>query len=297
MPLTVITLSKVPPSLRGDLTKWMQEIATGVFVGNFNVKVREELWERVKENVGSGQATLSYKYNNEIGYHFETYQTLRSVTDYDGIPLVLFPTEKKEDTSKLKKGFSRAAKYRKAKNYSSSRTIENKEFRDFIVLDIETTGLDYNSDNIIEIGAIRIKQDNVKKIEILVNPHKNVPGHIKQLTGITDKMLSRDGKEILEAMNELISFIGDLPIIGYSVNFDIRFINNALTSLNKPLLQNKVFDLLKFVKKDNMFLDNYRLDTVLKGYEINKKVIHRALSDAELIYELALKMNGFLDDI
>ena len=49
MPLTVITVKTVPPSLRGDLTKWMQEIATGVYVGNFNSKVREELWERVKQ--------------------------------------------------------------------------------------------------------------------------------------------------------------------------------------------------------------------------------------------------------
>ena len=44
MPFTVITLKSSPSSLRGDLTKWMQEIATGVYVGNFNKKVREELW-------------------------------------------------------------------------------------------------------------------------------------------------------------------------------------------------------------------------------------------------------------
>ncbi len=47
MVMTVVTLSKVPPSLRGDLTKWMQEIATGVYVGNFNTRVREQLWERI----------------------------------------------------------------------------------------------------------------------------------------------------------------------------------------------------------------------------------------------------------
>ena len=47
-------------SLRGDLTKWMQEIATGVYVGNFNSRVREKLWERVVESVGTGEATMSY---------------------------------------------------------------------------------------------------------------------------------------------------------------------------------------------------------------------------------------------
>ena len=47
MPMTVITLKKVPASLRGDLTKWMQEIATGVYVGNFSTRVRQYLWERI----------------------------------------------------------------------------------------------------------------------------------------------------------------------------------------------------------------------------------------------------------
>ena len=72
MPLTVITLKNVPPSLRGDLTKWMQEIATGVFIGNFNVRVREQLWSRVKDSVGNGEATLSFAHRNELGYHFDT---------------------------------------------------------------------------------------------------------------------------------------------------------------------------------------------------------------------------------
>ncbi|MDN6836187.1 MAG: type I-E CRISPR-associated endoribonuclease Cas2e, partial [Lactococcus lactis] len=88
MPFTVITLKKVPNSLRGDLTKWMQEIATGVYVGNFNTKVRSQLWERVIQSVGTGEATMSYVYRNEIGYQFETLNTQRQVADYDGIPLV-----------------------------------------------------------------------------------------------------------------------------------------------------------------------------------------------------------------
>ena len=72
MPLTVITIKNVPQSLRGDLTKWMQEIATGVYVGNFNVKVRENLWNRVKDSVKCGEATISFSYRNEIGYNFDT---------------------------------------------------------------------------------------------------------------------------------------------------------------------------------------------------------------------------------
>ena len=93
MPFTVITLKKVPQALRGDLTKWMQEITTGVYIGNFNTKVREKLWKRVKENVKDGEATLSFAYRNEIGYQFDTHNTSFSNIDMDGIPLVFIPNE------------------------------------------------------------------------------------------------------------------------------------------------------------------------------------------------------------
>ena len=56
--MIVITLSKVPPSLRGDLTKWFQEVQTGVYVGNINARVRDALWERIQKNIGvNGEAT------------------------------------------------------------------------------------------------------------------------------------------------------------------------------------------------------------------------------------------------
>lgn len=54
--MIVITLSKTPMSLRGDLTKWCQEIQTGVYVGNVNAKIREQLWQRIEKNIGTGEA-------------------------------------------------------------------------------------------------------------------------------------------------------------------------------------------------------------------------------------------------
>ena len=66
MPFTVITMKKVPNSLRGDLTRWMQELATGVYVGNFNSRVREYLWKRVSDAVGQGEASMCFASRNEI---------------------------------------------------------------------------------------------------------------------------------------------------------------------------------------------------------------------------------------
>ena len=129
MPLTVITVKNVPISLRGDLSKWIQEIATGVFVGNFNVRIRELLWQRVQEAAGIGEATLTYPARNEIGYAFQISGSVREVIDCDGIPLVMMPApERAGKSDALKPGFSRASKIRRAKTlYGGQRAARNAE--------------------------------------------------------------------------------------------------------------------------------------------------------------------------
>lgn len=296
MPMTVITVTNAPPSLRGDLTKWMQEISVGVYIGNFNIKIREELWQRVKQNIGKGQATLSYGHRNELGYMFETYQTDRQAINFDGIQLVHFPINDMEKVTGKVRGFSDAAKRRNSKKFS--RKMDNSvEEKCYIVLDIETDGLDNNINHIIEIGAIKVKGSIVETIDVLVDTQKELSEKIVNLTGITEEMLASDGVSIAVALDMLVAFVEQLPIIGYSIDFDLSFINSELNRLGKPQLTNKRYDLLRYIKNKNMFLSNYKLSSTLNEYGINKKVLHRALSDAELIHELSAKVNGFLDSL
>jgi CRISPR-associated protein Cas2 len=63
--MIILTLTDCPPSLRGDLSKWLVEISTGVYVGRVSARVRESLWERVKEYAKTGRATLVYPAKNE----------------------------------------------------------------------------------------------------------------------------------------------------------------------------------------------------------------------------------------
>lgn len=288
MPLTVITLTNTPKSLKGDLTKWMQEIATGVYIGNFNRKIREEIWKRVEESIGNGEATLSYYYRNEIGYDFKTLNTNRKVLDYEGIPLVLIP--RKTDENNLKTGFSKAAKFRKANKYSGT-----KKVRPYVILDIETTGLDENKDEIIEIGALKISGNKVEEFNYLTRINKKVPEIITDLTGIRDKDLDNKGIDLKEALINLKEFIGNYGIVGYNINFDLAFINKYSEKLDIDVFGNKRYDLLQFIKKDNIFLSNFKLENVLKEYDIDQKVMHRALEDCKLIYRLCLEVNKFLD--
>lgn len=292
MPFKVITLQTVPLSLKGDLTKWMQEIATGVYVGNFNSKVREQLWKRVVENVGCGQATLSYSYRNEIGYDFQTYNTQRQVIDSDGIPLVLIQ-EKLEN--EIDYGFSKASNYRKSKKFHSEKSKKyTSQLKPFVVLDIETTGLDENENEIIEIGAIKYFESKTDTFHRLIKLNGKLSKEITNITGITEKMLDK-GKDIEMSIIELKEFIGQVPIVGYVIDFDMRFINQTCKKIGIEKITNEAIDLLSYVKKEKQFLDNYKLQTVIKQYKIEKKVPHRALEDAKLELELALKIEKFVD--
>ncbi|EJZ69657.1 type I-E CRISPR-associated endoribonuclease Cas2e [Lachnoanaerobaculum sp. OBRC5-5] len=293
MPFTVITLKKVPQALRGDLTKWMQEITTGVYIGNFNTKVREKLWKRVKENVKDGEATLSFSYRNELGYQFDTHNTSFSNIDMDGIPLVFIPNENIDEKREIKHGFSNAAKFRNAKRYMAHRT--KLDSKDFVIIDIETDGLDKEKDYIIEIGAVKSVGGRISEFQSLISYEGTLPKHIVAMTGITTNMLKTNGKNVEVVLKNFKEFIGDLDIIGYNVSFDIEFINIALSKFELENLENKRYDLMKFVKNEKLFLANYKLQTVIKEYGVGNEVPHRALEDARLIYKLAVKVNKFRD--
>ena len=86
--MTVIVLSDCPPKLRGDLTKWLLEISTGVYVGKVSARVRDELWLRVCDNLKSGRASMVYSTNNEQGMDFRVHNSIWEPVDYDGIKLV-----------------------------------------------------------------------------------------------------------------------------------------------------------------------------------------------------------------
>lgn len=293
MPFTVITLSRVPPALRGDLSKWMQEIATGVYVGNFNTAIREKLWERVKNNLSGGEATLSYAYRNEIGYNFQTENTRDKVIDSDGIPLIYTPTKADADAlPEPQKGFSQAAKFRKANKYRPKKQSPPT----YVVLDLETDGLDPRSNTIIEIGAVKQGTNDEETFHALIAYDKALPQKIKQLTGITDELLKEKGQALDEALDDLLAFLGTSDIVGYGIDFDIRFLNDALMGLGKKPLTNKSYDLKRYVKKEQIDLNNYKLQTVLKAYAMDDIVPHRALDDAEIIGRLAKKVNEFLKE-
>ena len=293
MPMTVVTLTNVPGSLRGDLTKWLQEISTGVYVGNINTRIREALWKRIIDNIKQGQATMSYAKRSEMGYDFMVHNTKREVINYDGIPLVFLPNEL-HPTPLQQLGFSNAAKYEKIKGARKRRKVLCEDEREnYVVVDVETTGINSEKDQIIEIAAIKKEGNEIIVFQELVKIKKGLRREISELTGITDEMLANDGKDIDVVLEEFLDFVGKAILVGYNVKFDVSFLNAELIKSGNEILMNKTICLLQEVKREQKLLRDYKLSTVLKKNNISTENLHRAYADAKAVYELAIKLNIF----
>lgn len=293
MPMTVVTLTNVPNSLRGDLTKWLQEISTGVYVGNINARIREELWKRIIDNIKQGQVTMSYAKRNEIGYDFKVHNSNREVIYCEGIPLVFF-AQKSNTTTSQQLGFSNAAKYKKIKRVNQYRKeIKKNKSENYVIVDVETTGLNSDKDRIIEIAAIKMLDNELIIFQNLIKIEDKLKNEIIELTGIKDETLASEGKSISIVLDDFLDFVGDSIIVGYNINFDISFINAELKKSGHEILKNKAICLLQETKRQQKLLRDYKLSTVLKKYNIPTEGLHRAYVDAKAEFELATKLNIF----
>ena len=144
--MIVIMLSDCPPKVRGDLSKWLCEINTGVFVGNVSSRVREEVWQRICENIKSGQATMVFSAPGEQKMDFRVHNTNWEPVDLDGIKLMRrpLPAARKSDGTEKEEQRYQGAKSRAEQLYMAERMAKaraKKQFQEgYVVLDIETTG-------------------------------------------------------------------------------------------------------------------------------------------------------------
>lgn len=109
--MMVLIVTACPSGLRGDLTKWLMELAPGTFVGRPSARIRELLWDRTVELCKDGRALLVYSSNNEQGMEFRTHRHDWEPTDFDGLKLMM----RKSDSEKVRRrtGWSRARQLRR----------------------------------------------------------------------------------------------------------------------------------------------------------------------------------------
>ncbi len=109
--MIVLVVTACPAGLRGDLTKWLTELAPGTFVGAPSARVRDLLWERTTELVRDGRALMVYSANNEQGMEFRTHRHDWVPTDFDGLALMVRPAAPSKAVRRT--GWSRARRQRR----------------------------------------------------------------------------------------------------------------------------------------------------------------------------------------
>lgn len=173
---------------------------------------------------------------------------------------------------------------------ATDKKLNNEEGNDsfalpeeFIVFDLETTGLSPQDCEIIEIAAIKINRDSGQHItfQALVRPSTALPSEITHLTGITQKMINEEGEAIKTVIPEFLNFIGDLKLVAYNARFDMGFINAAVAKQGLRI-QNPYSCALKMARRAWPDLESYKLADIAERGGLSAKGNHRALKDAEL---------------
>lgn len=165
---------------------------------------------------------------------------------------------------------------------------------DLVIVDTETTGFNISSDRVIEVGALKVLNGKITKTySNLISIKGEVPEITTKITGITKKDLTTYGYSPKKVFSEIRSFIGKSTFVAHNVNFDYKFLNSEFSRLNIPELDNPKLCTIKFARKSNLPITNFKLITIKEflGLDITS---HRALNDVMVCYELLKQQSFFI---
>ncbi|MCP8858366.1 3'-5' exonuclease, partial [Latilactobacillus fuchuensis] len=174
--------------------------------------------------------------------------------------------------------------------------------QNFTLIDIETTGLDPKFDDIIEIGAIKVVNNQpVNSMSTLVLPDSyemeyELPIFIENLTGITTNELRTNGSSTKSAIRQLLDFVGDDTLMGYNVSFDINFIYDTELNILNQKFENNYIDIMRFSKKLLPDMKHYRVKDMLEIFNIESPQQHRALNDCRQELEIFNILKNMITD-
>ena len=152
---------------------------------------------------------------------------------------------------------------------------------EFVVFDIETTGLNSHTNKIIEIGAVKIKAGRIiDRYSQLINPGISIPYHITEITSITNEQVANQPK-IDEVIGKFVDFIGDAVLVAHNAPFDMGFIKRDIKEYLNIDLENSVIDTLQMAR--DLFPDfkKYGLGDLNKSLGLALEKHHRAVDDSQ----------------
>ena len=150
-----------------------------------------------------------------------------------------------------------------------------------VALDLETTGLNPKNDLIIEIGAVRFNENGVEaEWDTLVNPGRPIPPQITQLTGISNQMVM-NAPFIQEVLPDFAAFVGDSPVLGHNIDFDLAFLNR-----HNILTRNEKIDTYEMASVLLPTASRYNLEALAQSLGFPPDEAHRALEDSRTCYQV-----------
>lgn len=166
---------------------------------------------------------------------------------------------------------------------------------EFVVFDIETTGLSPLSCKITEIGAVLVQKDEVLAVfNTFVDPEMRIPPEITELTGIDDEMV-KGAPKTEEAIRQFLAFIGDRMLVAHNASFDISFIRKAASDYGLPF-SNAYLDTVSMSRFVNPDLKKHKLDIVAEYFNLGEFRHHRASDDAEMCARVFYRMVDKLEN-
>jgi DNA polymerase-3 subunit epsilon/ATP-dependent DNA helicase DinG len=163
-----------------------------------------------------------------------------------------------------------------------------------VALDIETTGLDPRTEAIIEIGAVRFNNHRIEaEYSTLINPHRPIPEFITNLTTISNEMV-RDQPAVEDVLNDVKSFIGNAPILGHNIRFDLSFFAKFhLFDLNERI------DTYEMAAVLLPTASRYNLGSLAEqlGVPLLNEKTHRAPSDARLTQRIYERLSALAEEL
>ena len=173
-----------------------------------------------------------------------------------------------------------------------SKTVGKKRIEclsDYVLFDLETTGVSWEKDEVVEISAVKVQNGEVvEEFSTLVNPGIPIPFYASDVNGITDEMVA-DSPTFDIALGKFLEFAGDAVLVGHNIHcFDMKFIQKSAQRYYGQMIGNDYIDTLQIARLYLPEMDHFTLQDLARHYGISTKGAHRALNDCRInqrVYE------------
>ena len=166
---------------------------------------------------------------------------------------------------------------------------------EYVIFDLETTGLNREHNKIIEIGAVKVKNGQIiDRFSTFINPHEKLTKEISELTNITNDMLI-DAPEESEMLPKFFDFFGNSVLVAHNAKFDIGFIKKW-SERNNRVIENTIVDTVGVSRTIFPDMTKHSLSVLTKKLDISLENHHRAVDDAEATAHIFIKFIEILQN-